>query len=137
MQQHLLILVLPKDNFSPESGGRVKPRTAMEAMRRQGTIRLQKQYIVLLLILIVKVISRQGSGQQSQITSFLLAGTPCRKIMENYDLMLDVGKKLFQKHTVISKLHQSLKKVCYNNHKSNRMEFSGAFLDQKDRTIKK
>ena len=49
--------------------------------------------------------------------------------MENYDLMLDVGKKLFEKHTVISKLHQSLKKVCYNNHKSNRMEFSGAFLD--------
>ena len=42
-----------------------------------------------------------------------------RKTMENYDPLLDVGKKLFQKHTVISKLHQSLKKVCYNNHKSN------------------
>ena len=30
----------PSDNFSPESGGRVNPRTAMEEMRRQGTIRL-------------------------------------------------------------------------------------------------
>ena len=31
---------IPKDNFSPESGGRVKSRTAMEEMRRQGTIKL-------------------------------------------------------------------------------------------------
>ena len=32
----------PSDNFSPESGGSVKPSTAMEAIRRQGTIRLVK-----------------------------------------------------------------------------------------------
>ena len=32
----------PKESFSPESGGRVKPRTAMEAMSTQGTIRLKK-----------------------------------------------------------------------------------------------
>ena len=31
-----------RPSFSPESGGRVKPRTAMAAMRRQGTIRLKK-----------------------------------------------------------------------------------------------
>ena len=35
-----LRLILPKDNFSPESGGSVKPRTAMEEMSRQGTMRL-------------------------------------------------------------------------------------------------
>ena len=35
-------LNLPKDNFSPESGGRVKSRTAMEEIRRQGTIKLKK-----------------------------------------------------------------------------------------------
>ena len=34
--------IIPRDNFSPESGGSVKPRTAMEAMRRQGTMRLKK-----------------------------------------------------------------------------------------------
>ena len=32
----------PKLSFSPESGGSVKPRTAMDAIRRQGTIRLKK-----------------------------------------------------------------------------------------------
>ena len=32
----------PSDSFSPESGGRVKPSTAMEAIRRHGTIRLKK-----------------------------------------------------------------------------------------------
>ena len=32
----------PKESFSPESGGRVKPSTAMEAMRTQGTIREKK-----------------------------------------------------------------------------------------------
>ena len=30
----------PRDNFSPESGGRVKSRTAIEEIRRQGTIKL-------------------------------------------------------------------------------------------------
>ena len=34
--------VSPKESFSPESGGSVKPRTAMEAMSTQGTIRLKK-----------------------------------------------------------------------------------------------
>jgi hypothetical protein len=29
-------------SFSPESGGRVKPRRAIEEMRTQGTIRLKK-----------------------------------------------------------------------------------------------
>lgn len=33
---------LPKDNFSPESGGSVKPNTAMEAIKTHGTIRLKK-----------------------------------------------------------------------------------------------
>ena len=33
---------LPRVSFSPESGGRVKPRRAMEEMRTQGTIRLKK-----------------------------------------------------------------------------------------------
>jgi len=35
-------IVTPKLSFSPESGGRVNPSTAMDAMRRQGTIRLKK-----------------------------------------------------------------------------------------------
>ena len=33
---------LPSESFSPESGGRVKPRTAIDAMRTQGTMRLKK-----------------------------------------------------------------------------------------------
>ena len=33
---------LPSESFSPESGGRVKPRTAIEAMSMQGTIKLKK-----------------------------------------------------------------------------------------------
>ena len=33
---------LPNDSFSPESGGRVKPNTAIDAMRTQGTIKLKK-----------------------------------------------------------------------------------------------
>ena len=33
---------LPSESFSPESGGRVKPRTAIDAMRTHGTIRLKK-----------------------------------------------------------------------------------------------
>ena len=37
-----LINFLPKDNFSPESGGSVKSKTAMEDIRRQGTIKLKK-----------------------------------------------------------------------------------------------
>ena len=32
----------PSDSFSPESGGRVKPKTAIDAIRTQGTIRLKK-----------------------------------------------------------------------------------------------
>ena len=35
-------LHLPKVSFSPASGGRVKPRRAIEEMRTQGTIRLKK-----------------------------------------------------------------------------------------------
>ena len=39
---HLHFVILPKESFSPESGGRVNPRTAIEAMSTQGTIRLKK-----------------------------------------------------------------------------------------------
>lgn len=35
-------IVTPSDSFSPESGGRVKPSTAMEAIRTHGTIKLKK-----------------------------------------------------------------------------------------------
>ena len=35
-------LGLPRPSFSPESGGKVKPRMAIEEIRRQGTIRLKK-----------------------------------------------------------------------------------------------
>ena len=38
----VVISMLPRDNFSPESGGKVKPRTAMLEMRRQGMMRLEK-----------------------------------------------------------------------------------------------
>ena len=38
----LLVGGVPRESFSPESGGRVKPSTAMEAMRTQGTIREKK-----------------------------------------------------------------------------------------------
>ena len=34
--------LIPKLNFSPESGGKVKPRTAIDAISRQGTIKLEK-----------------------------------------------------------------------------------------------
>ena len=34
--------VIPRPIFSPESGGSVNPRTAIEAIRTQGTIRLKK-----------------------------------------------------------------------------------------------
>ena len=33
---------LPKDNFSPESDGSVKPSTAMDAIRTHGIIKLKK-----------------------------------------------------------------------------------------------
>jgi hypothetical protein len=33
---------LPNDNFSPESGGNVKPNSAIEAISTQGTIKLKK-----------------------------------------------------------------------------------------------
>ena len=36
------MMMIPKESFSPESGGRVKARMAMEAMRMQGIIRLKK-----------------------------------------------------------------------------------------------
>lgn len=32
----------PKDNFSPESGGRVKPSKAIDAIKTHGTIKLKK-----------------------------------------------------------------------------------------------
>lgn len=35
-------IVTPNDNFSPESGGKVKPNTAIDAIRTQGTIKLKK-----------------------------------------------------------------------------------------------
>ena len=35
-------VILPNESFSPESGGRVKPKTAIEAISKQGTIRLKK-----------------------------------------------------------------------------------------------
>ena len=34
--------MLPRVSFSPESGGRVKPSSAMEEIRTHGTIRLKK-----------------------------------------------------------------------------------------------
>ena len=40
------LLTLPSVSFSPESGGRVNPRRAIEEMSTQGTIRLKKQYSV-------------------------------------------------------------------------------------------
>ena len=33
---------LPRESFSPESGGRVKSRTAMDEISKQGTIKLKK-----------------------------------------------------------------------------------------------
>ena len=36
------MMVIPKESFSPESGGRVKARIAMEEIRMQGIIRLKK-----------------------------------------------------------------------------------------------
>lgn len=33
---------LPSESFSPESGGRIKPSNAIEAIRTQGTIKLKK-----------------------------------------------------------------------------------------------
>lgn len=35
-------IVTPSDNFSPESGGNVKPNTAIDAISTQGTIKLKK-----------------------------------------------------------------------------------------------
>jgi len=32
----------PSDSFSPESGGNVKPKTAIDAISTQGTMRLKK-----------------------------------------------------------------------------------------------
>ena len=37
-----MILDLPRVSFSPESGGSVNPRRAIDEMRTQGTIRLKK-----------------------------------------------------------------------------------------------
>lgn len=34
--------ILPSESFSPESGGKVKPSKAMEAISTHGTIRLKK-----------------------------------------------------------------------------------------------
>lgn len=35
-------IVTPRDNFSPESGGNVKPNTAIDAISTHGTIKLKK-----------------------------------------------------------------------------------------------
>lgn len=35
-------MVTPSDSFSPESGGNVNPKTAMDAIKTHGTIRLKK-----------------------------------------------------------------------------------------------
>ena len=37
-----IMVITPSKSFSPESGGRVKPSTAIDAMRTQGTMRLKK-----------------------------------------------------------------------------------------------
>ena len=42
LTQWLKSLYIPRDSFSPESEGRVKPRTAIEAIRTHGIIRLKK-----------------------------------------------------------------------------------------------
>lgn len=34
--------LLPSDNFSPESGGKAKPNSAIEAINTHGTIKLKK-----------------------------------------------------------------------------------------------
>ena len=36
------MMMIPNESFSPESGGRVKARMAMDAIRMQGIIRLKK-----------------------------------------------------------------------------------------------
>ena len=38
----ILFVISPRESFSPESEGRVKPSTAMEAIRTHGMIRLKK-----------------------------------------------------------------------------------------------
>ena len=38
----MMMIMIPNESFSPESGGRVKARMAMEAIRMQGIIRLRK-----------------------------------------------------------------------------------------------
>lgn len=35
-------LYSPSDNFSPESGGKAKPNSAIEAINTHGTIKLKK-----------------------------------------------------------------------------------------------
>ena len=42
--------VIPKESFSPESGGRVKARMAIEAMRMHGIIRLKKLRIYIYIL---------------------------------------------------------------------------------------
>ena len=42
VHQDRLAQCSPNESFSPESGGRVKPRTAMLEISRQGMIRLEK-----------------------------------------------------------------------------------------------
>ena len=37
-----LLYYSPRESFSPESGGKMKPNKAMEAIKTQGTIRLKK-----------------------------------------------------------------------------------------------
>lgn len=70
---------LPSVSFSPQSGGSVKPKRAMDEMSTHGTIRLKKQYSVLRLIIIVNVMSTYGSGQQAYDLTFFMPGMPAKK----------------------------------------------------------
>lgn len=37
-----VFVLLPSDNFSPESGGSANPSSAIDAIKTQGTIKLKK-----------------------------------------------------------------------------------------------
>lgn len=41
-RNHEFECFIPNDNFSPESGGKVKPNKAIDAINTQGIIRLKK-----------------------------------------------------------------------------------------------
>lgn len=65
---------LPKDIFSPASGGRQKVRRASDEIKAHGMIKLNPQQSVLRRICIENVMSIQGSGQHSYVSTLLLAG---------------------------------------------------------------